>query len=39
MNRFIFYPAVLATMLAAGAVLAGGSGLNVIVVVNQNSAD
>jgi uncharacterized protein (TIGR03790 family) len=39
MKRFICQAAVLATLLAAGAVWAGGSGLNVIVVVNQNSTN
>ncbi|MGA2854483.1 MAG: TIGR03790 family protein [Verrucomicrobiota bacterium] len=39
MNRLICHAAILATLLAAGAVWAGGSGLNVIVVVNQNSTN
>ena len=39
MNRFICHAAVLAALLAAGTVWAGGSGLNVIVVVNQNSTN
>ncbi len=37
MNQFICHAAVLAVLLAAEAAWAGGSGLNVIVVVNQNS--
>jgi len=37
MNRYICHAAVLAISLAAVAVWAGGSGLNVVVVVNQNS--
>ena len=37
MNRFICHAAVFAILLAAEAAWAGGSGLNVIVVVNQNS--
>ena len=39
MKRFIRHIAVLAVLLAADRVWAGGSGLNVIVVVNQNSAE
>ena len=39
MSRFICHAAVLAALLAAGTVWAGGSGLNVIVVVNQNSTN
>ena len=39
MNRFICHAVVLATLLAAGVAWAGGGGLNVIVVVNQNSAN
>ena len=40
MNRFICHAVVLAALLAAaGKVWAGGSGLNVIVVVNQNSTN
>jgi len=38
MSRLI-YVAVLVTLLAAGRVWAGGSGLNVIVVVNENSTN
>ena len=37
MNRFICNAAVFAILLAAETAWAGGSGLNVIVVVNQNS--
>ena len=37
MNRYICFAAVLAALLASGAAWAGGSGLNMIVVVNQNS--
>ena len=39
MNRCIHSAVVLATLLAANMVWAGGSGLNVIVVVNQNSTN
>ena len=39
MKLLIHHIAVLATLLAADAVWAGGSGLNVIVVVNQNSTN
>ncbi len=40
MNRLIYHVAVLATLLVAtGLAWAGGSGLNVIVVVNQNSTN
>ncbi len=39
MSRIICHAAVLAALLAAGAAWAGGSGLNVIVVVNQNSTN
>jgi len=39
MNRFICHAVVLAALLAAGRIWAGGSGLNVIVVVNQNSTN
>jgi len=40
MNRFIRRAIVLAVLLAgAGKIWAGGSGLNVIVVVNQNSTN
>jgi uncharacterized protein (TIGR03790 family) len=38
-NRLICHAAVFATLLAADTVWAGGSGLNVIVVVNQNSTN
>jgi uncharacterized protein (TIGR03790 family) len=39
MNRLFCHAAVLASLLAAGTVWAAGSGLNVIVVVNQNSTN
>ena len=39
MNRFICHAVVLALLLAADTVWAGGSGLNVVVVVNQNSTN
>jgi uncharacterized protein (TIGR03790 family) len=39
MKQLIRHIAVLATLLAADTVWAGGSGLNVIVVVNQNSTN
>lgn len=39
MSRLICHAAVLAALLAAGTVWAGGSGLNVVVVVNQNSTN
>jgi uncharacterized protein (TIGR03790 family) len=39
MKQLIHHIAVLATLLAADTVWAGGSGLNVIVVVNQNSTN
>ncbi len=39
MKQLIRHIAVLATLLAADTIWAGGSGLNVIVVVNQNSTN
>jgi len=39
MNRFICFTTVLTALLATETVWAGGSGLNVIVVVNQNSTN
>ena len=39
MKQLIYYATILAGLLAAGAAWAGGSGLNVIVVVNQNSTN
>ena len=39
MSRFICHAAVSAALLVAHRVWAGGSGLNVIVVVNQNSTN
>lgn len=39
MKRFICQAAVLVTLLSADTVWAGGGGLNVIVVVNQNSTN